>query len=223
MRELSLDDIEALAVGAWVLGTGGGGKSTCRCSTCARSIATAIACSSWMPPTLPTTTGWARSPTWARLVGQERLTDSLTLARAVSLMERHIGRRFAALMSMEIGGANGVRPFMAAAHLNRPVVDSDDGQGLSGGADDVGRGRWARPYPLTAVDVRGFESIVHKVPTWKWTERVARKICVEYGSVAKPPASRRAPAPRSRMGHPRHHDQGHRHRPGGARGSAQAR
>jgi DUF917 family protein len=40
------------------------------------------------------------------------------------------------------------------------------------------------PYPLTAVDVRGFESIVHKVPTWKWAERVARKICVEYGSVA---------------------------------------
>jgi len=40
------------------------------------------------------------------------------------------------------------------------------------------------PYPLTAVDVRGFESIVHKVPTWKWTERVARKICVAYGSVA---------------------------------------
>ena len=28
-------------------------------------------------------------------------------------------------MSMEIGGANGVRPLMAAAHLKRPVVDSD--------------------------------------------------------------------------------------------------
>ena len=29
----------------------------------------------------------------APLVGQERLTDSLTLARAVTLMERHIGHR----------------------------------------------------------------------------------------------------------------------------------
>ena len=26
MRELALDDIEALAVGAWILGTGGGGS-----------------------------------------------------------------------------------------------------------------------------------------------------------------------------------------------------
>ena len=26
MRELALDDVEALAVGAWILGTGGGGS-----------------------------------------------------------------------------------------------------------------------------------------------------------------------------------------------------
>ena len=122
----------------------------------------------------------------APLVGQERLTDSLTLARAVSVMESHIGQRFAALMSMEIGGANGVRPLMAAAHLEAAGGRfRHDGPRLSRGADDLGRGR--RPGALSAdslVDVRGFESIVHKVPTWKWAERVARKICVEYGSVA---------------------------------------
>ena len=41
-----------------------------------------------------------------------------------------------------------------------------------------------KPCPLTTVDVRGLESIVEKVPTWKWMERVSRKICVEYGSIA---------------------------------------
>ena len=50
-----------------------------------------------MPPTWPTTTGSAVvSNMGAPLVGQERLTDSLTLARAVSVMEEHIGRAFAA-------------------------------------------------------------------------------------------------------------------------------
>ncbi len=39
-------------------------------------------------------------------------------------------------------------------------------------------------YPVSLVDVRGFESVVHKVPSWKWAERVARKICTEYGSTA---------------------------------------
>jgi DUF917 family protein len=88
-------------------------------------------------------------------------------------------------MSMEIGGANGVRSLMAAAHLKRPVIDSDTmGRAYPEAQMTSVAVGGLRPYPLTAVDVRGLESIVDKVPTWKWTERVARKICVEYGSVA---------------------------------------
>ena len=41
-----------------------------------------------------------------------------------------------------------------------------------------------KPCPLTTVDVRGLESVVENVPTWKWMERVSRKICVEMGSIA---------------------------------------
>ncbi len=41
-----------------------------------------------------------------------------------------------------------------------------------------------QPCPLTTADVRGLEAVVDKVPTWKWMERVSRKICVEYGSIA---------------------------------------
>ena len=74
---------------------------------------------------------------------------------------------------------------MAAAHLKRPVVDSDTmGRAYPEAQMTSVSVGGLTPYPLTAVDVRGFESIVHKVPTWKWAERVARKICVEYGSVA---------------------------------------
>src|SRR3979411_884100 len=119
----------------------------------------------------------------APLVGQERLTDSRTLARAVALMEEHTGHHFVGLMSMEIGGANGVRSLMAAAHLKRPVIDSDTmGRAYPEAQMTSVAVGGLKPYPLTAVDVRGLESIVDKVPTWKWTERVARKICVEYGS-----------------------------------------
>ena len=186
LRELSLDDIESLAVGAWVLGTGGGGnpylpllnmRALYRDGHRVQLMDAAdLADDDWVGTV---------ANMGAPLVGQERLTDSLTLARAVSVMEKHIGHRFAALMSMEIGGANGVRPFMAAAHLKRPVVDSDTmGRAYPEAQMTSVAVGGLTPYPLTAVDVRGFESIVHKVPTWKWTERVARKICVEYGSVA---------------------------------------
>ena len=121
----------------------------------------------------------------APLVGQERLTDSRTIARAVALMEEHRGVTFRAVMSLEIGGGNSIQPLMAAAHLDKPVVDADmmgraypEAQMTSVAVGDL------RPYPLTTVDCRGLESIVDKVPSWKWMERVSRKICVEYGSIA---------------------------------------
>src|SRR6516162_10552477 len=118
-------------------------------------------------------------------VGQERLADSRTIARAVALMEEHVGAKFRGIMSLEIGGGNSIQPLMAAAHLKRPVIDSDmmgraypEAQMTSVAVGDL------KPCPLSTVDVRGLESVVESVPTWKWMERVSRKICVEYGSVA---------------------------------------
>jgi DUF917 family protein len=41
-----------------------------------------------------------------------------------------------------------------------------------------------KPWPLSLVDPRGVEGIVAKVPSWKWMERLSRKMCVEVGSIA---------------------------------------
>jgi DUF917 family protein len=185
-RELSIDDIESLAVGAWVLGTGGGGNPYLPLLNM-RALykdghkvelmdAADLADDDWV--------GMAGGM-GAPLVGQERLTDSHGLSRAVALMERHIGRPFAALMSVEIGGGNGVRPLMAAAVLKRPVVDSDPmGRAYPEAQMSSMAIGGVEPGALAAVDVRGLESIVHKVPDFRWSERIARKICIEYGSTA---------------------------------------
>src|SRR5258708_8926941 len=58
----------------------------------------------------------------APLVGQERLADSRNIARAVEIQQELLGERFRAVMSLEIGGGNGIQPLMAAAHLRLPVV-----------------------------------------------------------------------------------------------------
>jgi DUF917 family protein len=88
-------------------------------------------------------------------------------------------------MSVEIGGGNGVRPLMAAALMKLPVVDSDPmGRAYPEGQMSSTAIGGLAPCPISLVDVRGLESIVHSTPNAKWTERVARKICVEYGSTA---------------------------------------
>ncbi len=121
----------------------------------------------------------------APLVGTERLTDSRTIARAVEPDGAPHAIAFRAVMALEIGGGNGIQPLMAAAHLGAPGGRSrhdgprvPEAQMTSVAVGDL------EPCPLTTVDVRGLESVVEKVPTWKWMERVSRKICVEYGSIA---------------------------------------
>jgi len=186
LRPLTRDCIESLAVGAFVLGTGGGGSPYLGLLNMRRLYDEGhtvdlldpgeLADDDWIAPV---------SNMGAPLVGQERLTDSRTIARAVALMEEYTGYRFRGIMSLEVGGGNAIQPLMAAAHLRRPVIDADlmgraypEAQMTSAAVGDL------RPYPLTTVDPRGLEAIVAKVPSWKWMERVSRKICVEYGSIA---------------------------------------
>ena len=186
LRPITLDDIESLAVGAWILGTGGGGSPYLGLLNMRRLYGEGHRVSLMQPQDLDDS-DWvaAVSNMGAPLVGQERLTDSRTIARAVELMEEHTGYRFRGIMALEIGGGNSIQPMMAAAHLGRPVIDADmmgraypEAQMTSVAVGDL------RSCPLTTVDVRGLESIVDKVPSWKWMERVSRKICVEYGSIA---------------------------------------
>ena len=185
-REITEDDIESLAVGAWVLGTGGGGNPY-RSLLNMRALyregkrvqlidAEDLADDAYVA---------VIAGMGAPLVGIERLTDHRVFTRAAVLMEEHTRRRFDAVMGMEIGGGNGVRPLMVAANLGIPVVDSDTmGRAYpEAQMTSVAVGK-LKPCPMTVVDVRGLEAVVETVPTWKWAERVGRKIVVEYGSTA---------------------------------------
>src|SRR5271155_5420158 len=185
-RVLSLDDIEALAVGAWILGTGGGGSPYLGLLNMRRLYAEGCRVELMSPYDLGDE-DWVAvvSNMGAPLVGQERLADSHNIARAVEIQQGLLGAKFRAVMSLEIGGGNGIQPLMAAAHLRLPVVDADtmgraypEAQMTSVAVGDL------RPYPCVLYDPRGIEAVVTKVPSWRWMERVSRKICVELGSIA---------------------------------------
>jgi DUF917 family protein len=186
MKELALEDVEALAVGAWILGTGGGGSPYLGLLNMRRLYAEGHRVSLMSPLDLADE-DWVAvvSNMGAPLVGQERLADSRNIARAVEIQQGLLGSRFRAVMPLEIGGGNGIQPLMAAAHLGLPVVDADtmgraypEAQMTSVAVGDL------RPYPCVLYDPRGIEAVVTKVPSWKWMERVSRKICVELGSIA---------------------------------------
>src|SRR2546423_7438358 len=95
---ISLDDIEALAVGAWILGTGGGGSPYLGLLNMRRLYADGHRVSLMDPKDLADDDLVAVvSNMGAPLVGQERLTDSRTMAKAVRMMDDNIARQFPAI------------------------------------------------------------------------------------------------------------------------------
>src|SRR5256886_14927190 len=101
------------------------------------------------------------------------------------MMEEYLGRRFHAVMSLEIGGGNAIQPFMAAALLDLPVVDADcmgrafpEAQMTSFAIHNL------RMYPLTLADVRDNAVIVARAASWEGMERLLRKAGRGVGSVA---------------------------------------
>src|SRR6201987_4140223 len=186
MKELAFNDIEALAVGAWILGTGGGGSPYLGLLNMRRLYAEGHRVALMSPLDLADQ-DWVAvvSNMGAPLIGQERLGDSRNIARAVEIQEALLGEKFRAVMALEIGGGNAIQPLMAAAHLRLPVIDADtmgraypEAQMTSVAVGEL------RPYPCVLYDPRGIEAVVTKVPNWRWMERVSRKICVEMGSIA---------------------------------------
>src|SRR6266849_290337 len=183
---ITLDDIECLAVGAWILGTGGGGSPYLGLLNMRRLYAEGQRGELMSPFDLADDDRVAIvSNMGAPLIGQERLADSRNIARAVQMQEEFSGQKFRAVMSLEIGGGNGIQPLMAAAHLGLPVVDADtmgraypEAQMTSVAVGDL------RPYPCVLYDPRGIEAVVTRGPSWVWMERGSRKICVEMGSIA---------------------------------------
>src|SRR5258708_13414453 len=126
LTEITLDDIESLAVGAWILGTGGGGRPYLGLLNLRQLYAQGHRVQLMSPLDLDDDDRVAVvSNMGAPLVGQERLADSRNIARAVEMQQEFGGFKFRAVMSVEIGGGNRTQALMAAPHLGIPIVHAD--------------------------------------------------------------------------------------------------
>ena len=185
-RSITARDVDDLAVGAWIIGTGGGGSPYLNHLNVQRIAAAGHTFELIDPTALDDDALVAVVSTMgAPIVMQERLQDSRDVARAVEIMQDHLGREFAAVMATEIGGSNAFQPLMAAAHLDIPIVDADamgraypEAQMTSFAVGGL------QPWPLSLVDPRGVEAVITHVPTWKWMERASRVLTMETGSMA---------------------------------------
>ena len=136
-RRLGEDDLEALAIGAAILGTGGGGSpyvGRLRSREQLRMGRTIeiLPLEELDDDALVVTVGGIGAP----VIGVEKIEKGDECLRALRAIERVEGRSVDALISAEIGGANAMEPMLTAAQAGPAGGGRGrDGARLSRGAD----------------------------------------------------------------------------------------
>src|SRR6202048_589927 len=184
--ELTLEALDALAVGAWILGTGGGGEPYFSLLEARQHLAVGKRARVIDPLTLADDALVARrGQMGAPLVKQERLVDGPVIASTITMMEQYIGRKFEAVMLWEIGGNNGFQGVLAGMGLALPRVDCE-AMGRAFPQADMTTFSICelKPYPWTMVDLRCNRIIFAEAEDWSWMERMTRQACTVLGSSA---------------------------------------
>ena len=118
------------------------------------------------------------------IVASEKIENGAEGRRLREYVESLWGKPVVALMSVEIGGWNGLLPIAWAARMGLPVLDAD---GTGRAFPEVQMATMSLAgvpsSPTVMTDERG-SVIVLRTPTDKWTERLARATAVELGGVA---------------------------------------
>ena len=185
MWEANEDNLEAIAMGAGILGTGGGGNPYIGQLRARQAIKERGPVTVLDPEELPDDAqvicvGGIGAPT----VGVEKVRDLQSLY-ALRAIEEFTGKKATALISNEIGGSNSVEPLIPAAMTGLPVVDAD------------GMGRAFPEFqmktffvygvpccPMAIADEKGNTVVIPETISPAWAERLARAITVQMGCVA---------------------------------------
>ncbi len=186
MFDVTEEMLEALAIGAGILGTGGGGNPYLGKLEALQQLRAGKSIQVVSLDELPddaytTTVGGMGSPT----VGVERIGRGDECLQAMQALERHMGRQFTHVIPGEIGGSNAMRPMIVAAQVGIPVIDGDGmGRAFPELQMDTFSIYGVAPTPGTLADPRGHEVIFDKISDPVTLERYARVVTIQMGGAA---------------------------------------
>jgi uncharacterized protein len=186
MWTVTAEMLDALAIGAGILGTGGGGNpylgklEALQQLKAGRTIAV-VPVEEIPDDAFVTTVGGMGSPT----VGIERVGRGDECLQAMQALERHLGRQFTHVIPGEIGGSNSMRPMIVAARTGLPVIDGDGmGRAFPELQMDTFSIYGVQPTPGALADPRGHEVLFDKIADPTTLERYARVVTVQMGGAA---------------------------------------
>ena len=182
MRKIGLQQLSDIAMGAALLGAGGGGdpyigKLMAHGAIKEHGPVTMLSVDEVPDDALVLPIAMMGAPT----VLSEKAANGNEYRQLYDMAKQFYGKDFFAVMPIEAGGVNSMLPFVAAARLGLPLVDVD-GMGrafpeLQMVTFTIG-GVSATPMALT--DEKGNSTMIKTINN-KWTEDIARAICMTCG------------------------------------------
>ena len=185
MWHISEDDLESIAIGAGILGTGGGGNPYIGMLRAKQMIRENGPVKVLSPDELDENdnivcVGGIGAPT----VGIEKIRDKQSYY-ALKAIEDFTGKKATAIISNEIGGSNSLEPIIPASLAGLPVVDAD---GMGRAFPEVQMKTYfvygVPSYPMAVCDEKGNTALITEALDAKWVERMARSVTIQMGGVA---------------------------------------
>ena len=185
MRLIEARDMEAIALGAAVLGTGGGGdpyvgKVWAQSNLTRHGAVKLIEVSELLDDDLVVPVAIMGAPT----VIVEKLPKGDEPMLAFRALEAYLGKSAKAVMCIEAGGLNSTIPFSVASSLGLPLVDCDGmGRAFPELQMVLPTLHGIQASPMVMADEKGNNLVVNTIDN-KWTERFARSVVVDMGGSA---------------------------------------
>ncbi|MDF2678966.1 MAG: hypothetical protein K0R47_156 [Brevibacillus sp.] len=185
MRQIGKQEIEDIAVGAAVLGTGGGGDPYIGKLMALQAIEeygpiTLLSVDEVPDDALVVASGGMGAPT----VLIEKIPSGHEVAQTFQALEKYMGKEVFATYPIEAGGINSMLPLALAAQLRLPVVDVD---GMGRAFPELQMTTFyldgISATPMVLADEKGNVTIMDTIDN-SWTERIARSVTVQKGGAA---------------------------------------
>ncbi len=183
MWTLREDEVSAIAIGAGILGAGGGGspylgqlqlRGLLRSGRRVEIVPAGEIADGDL--------GCGASGMGAPTVGIEKLPRGDEMWQAVRAIEDHLRQRFRFLVVGEVGGGNAIEPLIAGAYGGLPVVDADPmGRAFPELQMDTFMIYGVRPWPFALHDPQGNSAVIGPVDSAETAERIGRAATVAMG------------------------------------------
>jgi uncharacterized protein len=185
LRLVGEGELEDIAVGAAILGTGGGGdpyigKLLAQEAVRRRGPVQLVSVDELADDAFVVPSAMMGAPT----VMVEKLPRGTEVIRAFEALGDYMGRRPTHTTSIEAGGLNSTTPFVVAAQLGIPLVDADGmGRAFPEIQMIVATMHGVKATPMALADEKGNTALIDTIDN-SWTERLARTLTVDFGATS---------------------------------------